>query len=55
MELKRKWMQLIWKKSQFEIQKKQSSLEISKVYYQIVYLQKIKKIVPVFDSLYQNF
>jgi hypothetical protein len=38
-----------------KFKKNKVALEISKVYHQIVYLQKIKKTVPVFDSLYQNF
>ena len=42
-------------KSGFEIQKNKLSLEISKTYYQIVYLQHQEKSYTYLDSLYQNF
>ena len=42
-------------KSSFEIQKNKLSLEISKTYYQIVYLQHQEKSYTYLDSLYQNF
>ena len=42
-------------KASFEIQKNKASLLISKVYYQIVYLQHQEKLYQYLDSLYQNF
>ncbi|WP_367753001.1 CusA/CzcA family heavy metal efflux RND transporter [Flavobacterium sp. WC2430] len=42
-------------KASFEIQKNKTSLMISKVYYQIVYLQHEEKLYQYLDSLYQNF
>ncbi|EIA07588.1 CusA/CzcA family heavy metal efflux RND transporter [Flavobacterium frigoris] len=42
-------------KASFEIQKNKLSLEISKVYYHIVYLQNQEKLYFYLDSLYQNF
>jgi cobalt-zinc-cadmium resistance protein CzcA len=42
-------------KANFKIQKNKLSLEISKVYYHIVYLQNREKLYFYLDSLYQNF
>jgi cobalt-zinc-cadmium resistance protein CzcA len=42
-------------KALYEIQKNNLSLEISKVYYQIVFLQNQEKLYFYLDSLYQNF
>jgi cobalt-zinc-cadmium resistance protein CzcA len=42
-------------KASFEIQKSKLSLEISKVYNHIVYLQNQEKLYFYLDSLYQNF
>ncbi len=42
-------------KAIFEIQKNKLSLEVSKVYYQIVFLQNQEKLYFYLDSLYQNF
>ncbi|MGO4821747.1 MULTISPECIES: CusA/CzcA family heavy metal efflux RND transporter [unclassified Flavobacterium] len=42
-------------KAHYEIQKNKLSLEISKAYYQIVYLQHQEKLYHYLDSLYQNF
>ncbi|MGO4818264.1 CusA/CzcA family heavy metal efflux RND transporter [Flavobacterium sp. W22_SRS_FP1] len=42
-------------KAIFKIQKNKLSLEISKVYYQIVYLQNQENLYLYLDSLYQNF
>ncbi|MFT5714037.1 MAG: cobalt-zinc-cadmium resistance protein CzcA [Flavobacterium sp.] len=42
-------------KAFFEIEKNKLSLEISKVYYQIVYLQNQEKLYFYLDSLYQKF
>jgi cobalt-zinc-cadmium resistance protein CzcA len=43
------------KKSQLEIQKKQTIVRNFKVYYHIVYLQNREKLYFYLDSLYQNF
>ncbi|TDE05592.1 CusA/CzcA family heavy metal efflux RND transporter [Flavobacterium hiemivividum] len=43
------------KKASFEIQKNKLSLEISKVYYHIAYIQNREKLYFYLDSLYQNF
>ncbi|PKH68323.1 CusA/CzcA family heavy metal efflux RND transporter [Flavobacterium sp. ALD4] len=42
-------------KASFEIQKNKLSLEISKVYYHIVYLQNQETMYFYLDNLYQNF
>jgi cobalt-zinc-cadmium resistance protein CzcA len=42
-------------KTLYEIHKNKLSLEISKVYYQIVFLQNQEKLYFYLDSLYQNF
>lgn len=42
-------------KANFEVQKNKLSVEISKVYYHIVYLQNREKLYFYLDSLYQNF
>jgi cobalt-zinc-cadmium resistance protein CzcA len=42
-------------KAGFEIQKNKLALEVSKVYYEIVYLKNQEKLYRYLDSLYQNF